>query len=128
MSLRKRAADGVARLIGIASVLIGVAALAAPKTVAQVAGTAEFGGRLARHGYYRLLGLRDLVIGIGILAGLPRGQQGPWLALRAASDAVDAATIGPPAVRSGKPLRVATGIALPLGSAAGSLLARRLLA
>jgi hypothetical protein len=108
-------------LLGGASLLLGAAALVKPREVAWLLGAAEVAGHRAGNRYYRILGVRDLILGAGLLAGAGRESVRPWLLARAASDLLDAATIGVPAVRQGRRRQILTGMGLPLASAGLSL-------
>jgi hypothetical protein len=82
----------VARMIAAGRVVVGVALLAAPGLVAgNWAGEvgAEPGAKLLA----RAVGARDLVLGLGVLAALERGdpQAAAWVRAAAVADAGDAA-------------------------------------
>ena len=70
------------RSIGWASVGVGLALVVAPKLTVRAFGMGE------RPRLGRFLGVRDLVIGAGLLS--EREDLGPWLRARATSDAGDA--------------------------------------
>jgi hypothetical protein len=70
------------RGIGWMSVGVGLALVAAPKLTVRAFGMGE------RPRLGRFLGVRDLVVGAGLLSG--RENLGPWLRARAVSDAGDA--------------------------------------
>jgi uncharacterized membrane protein len=74
--------------LGLFSVGLGIARLAAPRVVARLAGVREHGDV---RGGMRKLGARELTSGIGILSGRrPAG----WLWGRVAGDAMDLALLG----------------------------------
>ena len=96
-----------ARFLGWFSVGLGLAEIAAPRTLAQILGTRPRPA-LTRTAY----GLREVAVGVGILASRnPR----PWVWARVAGDALDLATLS--AIRSGRRGRPYTA-ALALGSVA----------
>ena len=72
----------LARSIGWLSVGVGLALVVAPKLTVRVFGMGE------RPNLGRFLGMRDLVIGAGLLSR--RENPAPWLRARALSDAGDA--------------------------------------
>ncbi len=72
----------LARGIGWLSVAVGTALVVAPKAAVSGFGMGE------RPRLGRFLGVKDLVIGFGILAN--REEPAPWLLARALSDAQDA--------------------------------------
>lgn len=110
-------------LLGLAaaSLVLGAGAIFAPQEIARLLGDADLAGHPAGSGYYRVLGLRDVVVGAGLIAGMRRGSVRPWLLVRAVGDLLDAATIGLPAVRHGRRRQMLTGLGLPLASVATSL-------
>jgi uncharacterized membrane protein len=96
----------VARALGWFSIAVGLTELAAPQATARAIGLAN-GARIASTGsawILRLLGLRELATGFGILA---RRRPAGWLWARVAGDLVDLSLLG--AVRSGaaEPARMA---------------------
>ena len=72
----------LARGIGWLSVGVGLTLVAAPKLTIRALGMGE------RPNLGRFLGVRDLLIGVGLLSR--RENLAPWLRARALSDAVDA--------------------------------------
>ena len=80
----------VARLLGLARVVLGAAALAAPRSFTRM-WTGEGEGSTTLPMAVRGLGARDVAIGTGILVALENG--GPvarWLEAGAVADAADA--------------------------------------
>ena len=76
--------DGLARAVGWVSVGLGLALVASPARTARQLGMGE------RPNLGRLLGARDLVLGVGLLRG---GNEAAWLRARGIADALDAALI-----------------------------------
>ena len=84
----------VARLFAAGRVAAGAAILLRPEALARAL---QVDTSTARHMSWlaRMFGIRDLVLGAGTLLALTRGGQPlPWLLASAASDAVDATTLG----------------------------------
>jgi hypothetical protein len=75
---------GLARAVGWVSVGLGLALVASPARTAKQLGMGE------RPNLGRLLGARDLVLGIGLLRG---EKEVTWLRARGIADALDAALI-----------------------------------
>lgn len=75
----------LARSIGWLSVTVGAALFVTPKKAVSGFGMGE------RPRLGRFLGVKDLVIGVGILTN--REKPAPWLLARALSDAQDAAIL-----------------------------------
>jgi hypothetical protein len=118
MKLSRLSAGSIARLAAGGRIALGVAVLARPETLVRAyrvdAATARRVSWLVR-----MLGARDLALGVGTLHALTRGgQPRPWLALAALADAVDAAALTM-AVRR-QQVAVAPGV-LSVGAAAGSV-------
>ena len=86
----------LARGMGWVSVLSGIAALLAPRTVGSGAGLGS-----NNHGAVRSIGLRKLATGVGILTS---SNPAPWLWARTAGDVVDLALLAG-ALRPGNPGR-----------------------
>ncbi len=79
--------EALARALGVASVVSGLALLVAPRPIARVYGLpARFPWLV------RALGARDVAIGAGLLRESARRPE-PWLYARAASELVDAVLI-----------------------------------
>jgi uncharacterized membrane protein len=102
--------DGLARALGWLSLGLGVASLAAPQTIAEAVGL-ERDGRT--HGLLRVVGLREIVTGLGLIKS---PSPTPWLKARVAGDAMDLALLtlamaSPGADRQ----RVQTALAATLG-------------
>jgi len=74
--------------LGLASVALGVAKLAAPRALARLAGVRD-GARAPW--LVRALGAREVVIGLGLLSSR---RPAPWLWSRVAGDALDLALLG----------------------------------
>ncbi|MFB3903461.1 MAG: SRPBCC family protein [Acidobacteriota bacterium] len=77
--------DGMATALGWFSLGLGVAELAAPRRLSRWIGVQE------RPNLLRLLGLREIASGLGILM---QGRPTPWLWSRLAGDAVDLTLLG----------------------------------
>jgi hypothetical protein len=111
--------QGLARALGWVSVGVGLAAVAAPGPLIRAIGMGN------RPNLGRFLGVRDLVLGAGLL----RGQNtAAWCRARGVADALDVALIVVGAVagafrRDRAPIGVATGAGF---SALSFWLARRL--
>ncbi len=78
----------------LAAVRFGAGALLllAPKRATELfagAGSASTGGDRMM---IRALGIRDVILGIGLLIGLQEGRVRPWLRIGALADGVDAAS------------------------------------
>lgn len=84
---RPTAALDLSRALGWASLGLGIAQLAAPQRLADLAGLAD-GSRT--RAIVRLLGLREAATGAGILAG---ANPVPWMWGRVGGDAIDLALI-----------------------------------
>lgn len=82
---RSRLSRSAARGLGWFSIGLGVAELLAPRAVARVT------GMRGREAMVRAAGVREILTGIGLLAAR---RPGPWMWVRVAGDAVDAATLG----------------------------------
>jgi uncharacterized membrane protein len=83
-----RRADRVARGLGWLSLALGIAQLAAPGTIARLAGVRD--DRRSRRAA-RAVGLREIIAGLGILT---RERPAGFLAARVAGDAIDLALLG----------------------------------
>ena len=124
-AVRKRPVDGggIDRLalgLGWFSIGLGVAQLVMPEAVSRT-----IGGRGRHAGLIRLIGLRELASGAGILS---RRNPGPWLQARAAGDLMDMALLAP-LLRSRNPSRerAISALAAVAGIAAvDALVARQL--
>ncbi len=110
---------GLARVVGWVSLGLGLALIASPARVVEQLG---MGGR---PNLGRLMGARDLVLGVGLLRG---GSEATWLRVRGVADALDAALIlGGLSIGAFPKSRAPVGLVTATGSAALSfLLARRL--
>lgn len=82
---RTRLSRSAARGLGWFSIGLGVAELLMPRVIAGVT------GMRGREGMVRASGVREIMTGIGILAAR---RPGPWMWVRVAGDAMDAATLG----------------------------------
>jgi uncharacterized membrane protein len=80
---------GLATALGAFSLGLGLAEVAAPRTVARMIGTAEDGARMDR--VLRGFGVRELLAGVGIL-GMRNPKLGLWS--RVAGDLMDLAFLG----------------------------------
>lgn len=96
----------VARTVGWTSLASGLAMMIAPRTMAKTYGLFQ------NRPLVRLLGLRDVVIGAGIL----QGDDSRWMRYRIASDAADTALIACKVVRG--PDRPIGRLILGLGAVA----------
>ncbi|HYO26159.1 MAG TPA: hypothetical protein VEQ85_14560 [Lacipirellulaceae bacterium] len=94
------AAQG-ARALGWASIGIGVAELASPERVEHMLGIDHQGSHA---GILRVLGVRELMHGIGILTAAPdNGQLTTGIWSRVAGDALDTALLGLAATKTKRP-------------------------
>jgi hypothetical protein len=110
---------GLARILGWVSIGVGLSAIAAPVPLMRAFGM----GARPKLGYF--LGVRDLVLGAGIL----RGQNaGAWVRARGVADALDGALIiGGAATEAFRRDRAPIGLAAAAGfSALNFWLAQRL--
>lgn len=123
----QRLAPAAAFTVAGGSIVLGAAAILRPLDVARLLAPATIAGHTAGVRYYRLLGLRDIAVGAGLLAGLARGAAGPWLLARAGCDLIDCLTMGLPALQRRQTRQSLAGLALPLGSAALALTLRQVL-
>jgi uncharacterized membrane protein len=80
--------ERLTRALGLASLGLGVAQLAAPRRVAKLAGVED---SAKAHVLIPLVGARELVHAAGLLAGR---RKGTWAATRVAGDAMDLAALG----------------------------------
>ena len=110
---------GLARAVGWVSLGLGLALVASPGRIVKRLGMGE------RPNLGRLLGVRDLVLGAGLLRG---GSEATWLKARGVADALDAALIlGGLSLGAFPKGRAPVGLASATGFAILSfLLARRL--
>lgn len=114
MSYRQamRDAEG-ARGLGWASIGIGLAELAAPRQVQSLLGIED---RPVHRGILRVLGVRELMHGFGILADTqptPAMTAGLWS--RVAGDALDTALLGVAATKTKHPAKFAAVAAAVMG-------------
>jgi hypothetical protein len=101
----------LARGLGVFSLALGSAQLAAPGAVARLAGVQGDGPAVRT--VTSLVGTRELAQGAGILSG--RGTAG-WVWSRVAGDVVDIATLAVGASRKGAaPMRLGLGLAALAG-------------
>lgn len=109
----------LARIVGLVSLGVGLALLAAPAWTAKNFGMGE------RPKLGRFLGVRDLILAAGLLRS---ENPAPWLRARALSDAADAALLAGGAAFGVFPRgRSMFGVVVAAGfSALGFILARRL--
>ena len=105
LTVRTEEKDSLTRFLGWFSVALGAAQTFAPGLVCRVVG-ASGGGRSRR--LMRLIGMRELTQGIGILT---RPRPTGWMWSRVAGDAVDAAALVVVGARN-PGQRVRTGLAL----------------
>jgi uncharacterized membrane protein len=118
------AAEDLARGLGVFSLALGSAQLAAPGAVARLAGVREDGTRV--QAVTSLYGARELVQGAGILGGRARAG---WVWSRVAGDVLDVATLAVGAARRGaSPARLGLGFAALAGVTAADVVAARGLA
>lgn len=96
------ATDTLARGLGIFSIALGIAEIAAPRTLARALGMKGQEGLIA--GY----GLREIAAGIGILASK---DPTPWIWGRVAGDGLDLATLAT-ALEGRNPQKKNVGIAM----------------
>ncbi len=85
----RRARHGLATALGAFSVGLGLAEMAAPRTVARLIGIDDRDDRAQR--VLRGFGVRELAAGIGLLGG---AHTGAWLWSRVAGDVMDLAFLG----------------------------------
>jgi hypothetical protein len=111
--------DGLARTLGWVSIGVGLAAVAAPGPLMSALGLGD------RPNMGRLLGVRDLVLGAGLLLGQ---NTAAWCRARGVADALDVALIvGGAAAGAFRRDRAPIGVASGAGFSALSFwLARRL--
>ena len=104
----------VARLLAIGRILAGIAMLAVPGPLLAAAGMVSTGrNRLL----VRMVGGRDLVLGVGAFQALASGRApGPWVRAGAVADTVDAVAILSTADELG-PAKAAAGLAVAGGAA-----------
>jgi len=105
MLKRKTQMASGSRALGLASVGIGLTELAAPRFVESLLGIDD---RQRRRGVLQVLGVRELVHGIGILTAKKRNRQltsGVWA--RVAGDVLDTALLGVAATKTRRPVRFA---------------------
>ena len=116
--LKALPADSLARQLGFARAGLGIGLLAAPGSVAALAGI-DTGTARRMTWLTRMTAVRDLALGVGTLAALRRGDAGRWLAVGVAADLGDLVILAG-AVRQGRLARVrGAGMA---ASAAGGVL------
>jgi uncharacterized membrane protein len=77
--------DGMAKVLGWFSIGLGVAEVAAPRQISRFIGVQE------RPNLLRLLGIREIASGLGILL---QDRRAPWLWSRVAGDALDLTLLG----------------------------------
>lgn len=80
--------EWMARGLGWFSIGLGLAAVMAPRRLAQVIGVSDDGDTRA---VLRAVGLRELATGVGILA---QGRPAGWLSVRVGGDVMDLALLG----------------------------------
>jgi hypothetical protein len=116
----------IVRMIAAGRVALGVKALVAPRGLAALAfGGGPHSGAMVMA--VRMLGARDLVLGLGTLRALDRDEDpATWAKASAAADAVDAvaATLAPRAI--GLPRTAFTLAAAGISAAAGTRASTRL--
>jgi hypothetical protein len=104
------------RALGLASIGIGLAEIAAPRQVQQLLGIDD---KADQRGVLRVLGVRELMHGVSLLAGgKPRKiRAGIWS--RVAGDALDSALLSAAATKTRRPAMFAavTAIVLAIGVA-----------
>jgi hypothetical protein len=116
-TIRARDKDELARFLGWFSVGLGTAQLAAPKTMCRLVGARPDG---AAPKLMRVIGLRELAQGIGILS---RPRPTVWLWTRVAGDGVDLSLLGLTAARNRRRrVRAAVAIANVLAIAVADVL------
>jgi len=93
--------DGMAKALGWFSIGLGLAEVAAPRQLSRFIGVQE------RPNLLRLLGIREIASGLGILL---QDRRAPWLWSRVAGDAVDLTLLGI-ALSSGESDRTRVGVA-----------------
>ena len=102
-----------ARGLGWASIGIGLAELAAPKQVQSLLGIED---RPAHRGILRVLGVRELMHGFGILADTrPTRAMTAGVWSRVAGDALDTALLGVAATKTKHPAKFAAVAAAVMG-------------
>jgi hypothetical protein len=107
------------RALGLASIGIGLAELAAPRQVQQLLGIDD---KADQRGVLRVLGVRELMHGVSLLAGCkPRKLRvGVWS--RIAGDALDGALLSAAATKTRRPAMFAAVTAAVLAIAAADAL------
>jgi hypothetical protein len=93
-TVRARDKDPLAQFLGWFSIGLGAAQVAAPRAVCRLVGAS---GNGTSRTVMRLLGVRELTQGVGILA---RPRPTAWLWSRVAGDALDLSLLGMTAARS----------------------------
>jgi len=106
--LEREQAQRLAVGLGWFSIGLGAAQLLAPRAVCRVVGT-----RRDHSGLMRLIGLREIAAGIGLLS---RRRQGAWLQARVAGDLMDLALLGATLIASPHKARAL----LPAAAVAGA--------
>lgn len=117
---RKLSPNGeqMAQALGYLSIGAGVAKIAAPGSISKLIGLKEDHSTMMR-----VLGVREIVMGMGILA---RPKPAGWLWSRAVGDAVDALLLGAAVVTDGvKTSRIIPAVAVVAGATALDVLCAR---
>ncbi len=99
--------------LGLASIGIGLTELAAPRLVESMLGLDD---RQSRRGILQVLGVRELMHGIGILTAKDGdGQLASGVWARVAGDVLDTALLGVAATKTSRPARFAAVAAAVAG-------------
>jgi hypothetical protein len=97
----KHDTESGARALGLASIGIGLTELVAPQYVENMLGIDD---RQAHRGILRVLGVRELLHGVGILtAKCDKGQLSTGVWARVAGDVLDSALLGVAATKTKRP-------------------------
>jgi uncharacterized membrane protein len=117
----REATEDLARGLGMFSLALGSAQIAAPGTIARLAGVRTDGPTV--HAVTSLYGARELVQGAGILSGRGTAR---WVWSRVAGDVLDVATLVVGAARRGaEPARLGLGLAALAGVTVADVVAAR---
>ncbi|HEY3393908.1 MAG TPA: hypothetical protein VGK58_14445 [Lacipirellulaceae bacterium] len=110
---------GASRVLGLASIGIGLAEIAAPRQVQRLLGIDD---KADQRGTLRVLGVRELMHGVSLLAGRePRKvRAGVWS--RVAGDALDSVLLSAAATKTRRPAMFAAVTAMVLAIAAADAL------
>ena len=107
----------IPKFLGWFSVGIGMAEILFPETLARLSGFP------ARPKLTRLMGMREIAVGIGILTAR---NPGPWIQARVAGDAIDLALLGAAfGSRESNPGRLTSTVAMAAAATAADVMYAR---